>query len=85
MEKNLTDKFSCRPFNIFFLLTNVIEKKGLISLLSAWIIFWTTCFEDFTKPITWIAKELDNSGFTETLIIDLSKAYDCSPNDEAEF
>ena len=26
-------------------------------------------------------KELDNSGFTETLLTDLSKAYDCLPHD----
>ena len=90
-KKHLTDKSNFRPISIFPLPSKVFEKvifaqlcnymnKFLNSLLCGFRKVHSTQHAWFRLLQAW-QKELDQCGFVGTILMDLSKAYDCLPHD----
>ena len=91
--KNLdpTDKTNFRPVNVLPLLSKVFEKTTYDQLYEYAEIFLNNLLCGFRKAHStqhalfrflqkW-QKELDSSGIVGTILMDLSKAYDCLPHD----
>ena len=88
-KKDLTDKCNYRPVSILPLFSQVFEKQlrsalYLYNFLNK--LLWGFCKAHSTqhalfKLLQAWQKELDNSGFIGTILMDLSKAYDCLPHD----
>ena len=86
-KKDLTDKCNYRPVSILPLFSQVFEKQlrsalYLYNFLNK--LLWGFCKAHSTqhalfKLLQAWQKELDNSGFIGTILMDLSKAYDCLP------
>ena len=85
------DKENYRPVSILPLLSNVFEKliyKQLSNYMESFLssILWgfrkahNTQHALFKLLYSW-QKELDEKGFVGTILMDLSKAYDCIPHD----
>ena len=90
-NKDPTDKCNYRPVSILPLLSKVFEKimydqlyiymnNFLNELLCGFHKTHSTQHALFKLLQAW-QKELDNSGFIGTILMDLSKAYDCLPHD----
>ena len=90
-KKDSTDKCNYRPVSILPLLSKVFEKimydqlyiymnNFLNELLCGFRKAHSTQHALFKLLQAW-QKELDNSGFIGTILMDLSKAYDCLPHD----
>ena len=90
-EKEPTDKSIFRPISILFLLSKVFEKVILDQLSNYMNNFLNSLLYLFRKAHStqhalfrllqaW-QKELDQCGFVGTVLMDLSKAYDCLPHD----
>ena len=90
-KKNPTDKTNYRPVSTLPLLSKVFEKVMYIQLYDYMESFLNQLLCGFRKAhstqhalfrlIQSWQKELDQSGFVGTIMIDLSKAYDCLPHD----
>ena len=90
-KKDLTDKTNHRPVSILSLLSKVFEKVMYIQLYDYIENFLNQLLFGFRKAhstqhalfrlIQSCQKELDESGFVGTILMDLSKVYDCSPHD----
>ena len=89
--KDPTDKFNFRQINILPLISKVFEKvifdqlcnymsKFLNSLLCGFRKAHSIQHALFRLRQAW-QKELDQCGFAGTILMDLSKAYDCLPHD----
>ena len=88
-KKDLTDKCNYRPVSILPLFSQVFEKQlrsalYLYNFLNK--LLWGFCKAHSTqhalfKLLQAWQKELNNSGFIGTILMDLSKAYDCFPHD----
>ena len=90
-KKDPTDKFNFQPISILSLLSKVFEKvifdqlchyinKFLSSLLCRFRKGYFTQHTLFRLLQAW-QKELNQCGFVSTILMDLSKAYDCLPYD----
>ena len=90
-KKDRTDKTNCRRVSILPLLSKVFEKVMYIQLydyienvlnqlLCGFRKTHSTQHALFRLIQSW-QKELDESGFVETILMDLSKAYNCLPHD----
>ena len=90
-KKDPIDKCNYRPVSILPLLSKVFEKilydqlyiymnNILNELLCGFRKAHSTQHAVFKLLQAW-QKELDNSGFIGTILMDLSKAYDCLPQD----
>ena len=90
-KKDPTDECNYRPVSILPLLSKVFEKimydqlyiymnNFLNELLCGFRKAHSTQHALFKLLQAW-QKELDNSGFIGTILMDLSKAYDCLPHD----
>ena len=90
-KKDPTDKCNYRPVSILPLLSKVFEKimydqlyiymnNFLNELLCGFRKAHSTQHALFKLLQAW-QKELDNSGFIGTILMDLSKSYDCLPHD----
>ena len=90
-KKDPTDKSNFRPISILPLLSKVFEKvifdqlsnymnNFLNSLLCGFRKAHSTQHALFRLLQAW-QKELDQCGFVGTVLMDLSKAYDCLPHD----
>ena len=90
-KKDATDKTNYRPVSILPLLSKVFEKVMYIQLYDYMENFLNQLLCGFRKAhstqhalfrlIQSWHKELDESGFVGTILMDLSKAYDCLPHD----
>ena len=90
-KKDPTDKTNYRPVSILPLLSKVFEKVMYIQLYDYMENFLNQLLCGFRKAhstqhalfrlIQSWQKELDESGFVGTILMDLSKAYDCLPHD----
>ena len=90
-KKDATDKANYRPVSILPLLSKVFEKVMYIQLYDYMENFLNRLLCGFRKAhstqhvlfrlIQSWHKELDESGFVGTILMDLSKAYDCLPHD----
>ena len=90
-KKDATDKANYRPVSILPLLSKVFEKVMYIQLYDYMENFLNQLLCGFRKThstqhalfilIQSWPKELDESGFVGTILMDLSKAYDCLPTD----
>ena len=90
-RKDPTDKTNYRPVSILPLLSKVFEKVMYIQLYDYMENFLNQLLCGFRKThstqhalfrlIQSWPKELDESGFVGTILMDLSKAYDCLPHD----
>ena len=90
-KKDPTDKTNYKPVSILPLLSKVFEKVVYIQLYDYMESFLNQLFCGFRKAhsmqhalfrlIQSWQKELDESGFVGTILMDLSKAYDCLPHD----
>ena len=90
-KKDATDKTNYRPVSILPLLSKVFEKVMYIQLYDYMENFLNQLLCGFRKAhstqhalfrlIQSWQKELDESGFVGTILMDLSKAYDCLPHD----
>ena len=90
-RKDPTDKTNYRPVSILPLLSKVFEKVMYIQLYDYMENFLNQLLCGFRKAhstqhalfrlIQSWQKELDESGFVGTILMDLSKAYDCLPHD----
>ena len=89
-KKDPSDKCNCRPVSIFPLLWKVFEQimydqiciymnNFLNELLCGFGKAHSTEHALFKVLQAW-QKELNNSGFIGTILMDLSKAYDCLPH-----
>ena len=91
MNKDPTGKTNYRPVSILPLLSKVFEKVMYIQLYDYMENFLNQLLCGFRKAhstqhalfrlIQSWQKELDESGFVGTILMDLSKAYDCLPHD----
>ena len=90
-KQNPFDKDNYRPISILPLISKVFEKiicsqvysyiqQYLNPLLCAFRQGHGTQHALFQLLQAW-QKELDDSGYTGTVLMDLSKAYDCLPHD----
>ena len=90
-KKDTTDKCNCRPLSILPLLSKVFEKIMYDQICIYMNNFLKELHCGFRKAHSiqhalfkllqaW-QKELDNSGLIGTILMDLSKAYDCLPHD----
>ena len=90
-KKDPTDKTNYRSVSIIPLLSKAFEKVMYIQLYDYMENFlnqllcgfrkgYSTQHELFKLIQSW-QKELDESGFVETILMDLSKAYDCLQHD----
>ena len=86
-----TDKVNYRPVSVLPLLSKIFEKVIYNQLREYMDLFLNKLLCGFRKAHStqhalfkllhsW-QKELDNSGFIGTILMDLSKAYDCLPHD----
>ena len=86
-----TDKVNYRPVSVLPLLSKIFEKVIYNHLLEYMDLFLSKLLCGFRKAHStqhalfkllhkW-QKELDSSGFIGTILMDLSKAYDCLPHD----
>ena len=86
-----SDKANCRPITILPLVSKVFEKimydqlyeyieHFLNQLLCGFRKAHSTQYALFRVLQKW-QKELDSGGFIGTILMDLSKAYDCLPQD----
>ena len=86
-KDELTDKENYRPVNVLSLLSKVFERllydqlsdyleKYLNTVLCGFRKAHSTQHAFFTVLQAW-QEELDKSGFVGTILMDLSKAYDC--------
>ena len=86
-----TDMKNCRPASVLPLLLKIFErlidnqlneylKQSLNSLRCGFRKAHSTKHAPFRLLQEW-QKELDKSGFVGTILMDLSKAYDCLPHD----
>ena len=85
-----TDKVNYRPVSVLPLLSKIFEKVIYNQLGKYMDLFLNNYYVDLEKPIllntlylnyySW-KKELESSGFIDTILMDLSKAYDCLPHD----
>ena len=90
-KKDPADKTNYRPVSILPLLSKVLEKVMYIQLCHYMENFLNQLLCGFRKVhstqhvlfrlIQSRQKELDESGFVATILMDLSKAYDCLPHD----
>ena len=90
-KKDPADKTNYRPVSILPLLSKVLEKVMYIQLCHYMENFLNQLLCGFRKVhstqhvlfrlIQSRQKELDESGFVGTILMDLSKAYDCLPHD----
>ena len=91
IKKDATDKSNFRPINIFSLISKVFGKvifdqvciymnKFLNRLLWGFQDARFTQYALFKLLQPW-QKELDQCGFVDTILMDLSKAYDCPVHD----
>ena len=90
-KKDATDKTNYRPVSILPLLSKVFEKVMYIQLYDYMENFLNQLLCDFRKAhstqhalfrlIQSWQKELDETGFVGTTLMDLSKVYDCLPHD----
>ena len=90
-KKDPTDKTNYRPVSVLPLLSEVFEKVMYIQLYDYMENFLNQLLCGFRKAhstqhalfrlIQSWQKELDESGFVGTILMDLSKAYDCLPHD----
>ena len=74
-KKDPTDKCNYRPLSILSLLSNVFLNELLCGFCKA----HSTQRALFKFLQAW-QKELDNSGFIGTILLDLSKSHDCLPH-----
>ena len=90
-KKDATDKSNYRPFTILPLLSIIFEKvmytqlhdyigNFLNQLLCGFRNAHSTQLALFRLIQSW-QKELDESGFVGTILMDLAEAYDCLPHD----
>ena len=88
---DLFDKENYRPISILTLISKVFEKIIYSQVYSYMQLYLNTLLCEFRQGHgtqhalfrllqTW-QKELDESGYTGTVLMDLSKAYDCLPHD----
>ena len=86
-----TDKVNYHPVSVLSLLSKIFEKVIYNQLREYMDLFLNKLLCGFRKAHStqhalfkllhsW-QKELDNSGFIGTILMDLSKAYDCLPHD----
>ena len=85
------DKENCRPVSVLSLLSKVCERAIFNQLSKYMQKFLNKILCEFRKahitqhslfgPLQAWQKELDNSGNVGTILMDLSKAYDCIPHD----
>ena len=86
-----TDKTNCRPISVLSLLSKVFERVIYNQLGKYMDTFLNKHLCGFRKADStqhalfkllqqW-QNELDNSGLVGTILMDLSKAYDCLPHD----
>ena len=86
-----TDKTNSRPVSVLPLLSKVFERviynqvgKYMDTFLNKLLCGFRksrSTQHDLFKLLQQWQKELDNSGLVETILMDLSKAYDCLPHD----
>ena len=90
-KDELTDKENYKPVSVLLLLSKVFERlfydqlseyleKKLNTLLGGFRKAYSTQHTLF-KLLQPCQEELDKSGFVGTILMDLSKAYDCLPHD----
>ena len=89
-KENLTDKTNHRPNSVLSLLSKVFEKvmyEQLYEYLNNYVYDLLCGFRNahstqyvLSRLIQSLKKELGNSGLVGTILMDLSKAYDCLPH-----
>ena len=90
-KDELTNKENFRPVSVLPLLSKVFERllydqlseyleKYLNTFLCGFRKTHSTQHALFKLLLTW-QEDLDKSGFVGTILMDLSKAYDCLPHD----